>query len=212
MSVFQILSIQNGNIWEQLQLWYANSLLRDFVLWLDAAFTLPFPGYDNFSVSPQAASTVRSVILGLLLGSIAASVLALYTRKVQGRFIRELLRRECFAPERALTLHEAGMFCSLAVRRELSQQGALARLTRCVEADGYDAQAAKKPFSPDFTTAHFYIPEDLKYRAELRYSRRGFGWPHLLAVVVLGLLAAFLLCRYLPALLGFADWLISALG
>ena len=25
-------------------------------------------------------------------------------------------------------------------------------------------------------------------------------------------IAAFLLCRYLPALLGFADWLISALG
>ena len=64
----------------------------------------------------------------------------------------------------------------------------------------------------DFLTARFYIPEDLKYRAELRYSRSGSGVPHLILIAVLSIPAAILLIKGLPILLGFADWLISALG
>lgn len=213
MSFFQsILAINIQNLWDKILIWYEKSLLKDIADWVDQVFTIEFAGYQNFTVSNRTGATIRNVVIGLMLGMVIASAMAIYIRSVQGKFVRELLRRECFTPDRALTLHEVGMFSNLSVRRELSEKGALARLTCCTEEESYDAQASKKPFVLDFTTAHFYIPEDLKYRAEMRYTRRGFGWLQLAAITVIGVLAAYLLCRYLPALLGFADWLMSALS
>ena len=213
MTVFQsIAAASGGNLWEKILIWYENSPVKTVMDWLDEAFRLEFGGYQNFTVSAQGTLMARNVIIGLMLGIVLASAMALYTKRVQGKFVNELLRRECFTPERALTLHQIGMFTNLSVRRELSAHGALSKVTHCVEEEAYDAQNAKKAFAPDFDTAHFYIPEEMKYRAEVRYALRGFGWPQLVAVIVIGVLAAYLLCRYLPALVGFADWLISALS
>ena len=213
MTVFQsIIAINGGNLWEKLLIWYEGSVIKDLINWLDGVFGMEFTSYQNFTVSARASNTVRNVIIGLMLGMMIASAMALYTRSVQGKFVRELLRRECFTPERALTLHEVDMFSSLSVRRELSNRGALSRLTRCAAEERYDGLAGKKPFVLDFKTAHFYIPEELKYRADVRYTRRGFRWPQLVAVIAVSVLAAYLLCRYLPALVGLADWLISVLS
>lgn len=64
-------------------------------------------------------------------------------------------------------------------------------------------------FSPDLLTARFYIPEALKYRAEVRYEQRGSGILPLLLTVVGCIAIAILLCRFLPSLLGLADGLIN---
>ena len=64
----------------------------------------------------------------------------------------------------------------------------------------------KKPF--DFVHDKFYIPEVLRYRAELRYTEKGSGVLPLVLTVALTIVASGLLCRYLPNLLAFADWLI----
>lgn len=64
-------------------------------------------------------------------------------------------------------------------------------------------------FTPDLLTARFYIPEALKYRAEVRYEQRGSGTLPLILTVVACIAIAILLCRFLPALLGLADGLIN---
>lgn len=63
--------------------------------------------------------------------------------------------------------------------------------------------------SLDFAVARFYIPEELKYRAENRYDKRGSGVLSVLLTLLLSVLLAALLCRFLPSLVGFADNLIS---
>lgn len=207
------MAFSGGNIWEKLLLWYENSVFKELIDYLnDEVFRIELGTYENFSVSSTAGGTLKNIILGLALGAVLAAGLMLYTRAVQGRFVRTLLKRECFTSDRALTLLEAGMFRNVSVRRELASGGALSKLTRCVEAEEADAQTSGVPFQPDFRTAHFYIPEDLKYRAELRYDRKGSGLPQLLLTLVLCIVTAVLLCRYLPALLGFADWMISLLA
>ena len=60
----------------------------------------------------------------------------------------------------------------------------------------------------DFTTARFYIPEDLKYRAEIRFERRGSGWLPVLLTVVGSLIGAALVCKFLPGFIGLLDQLI----
>lgn len=67
-------------------------------------------------------------------------------------------------------------------------------------------------FEIDFETMHFYIPEDLRYRADVRYEKKGSGWLPFIIVSVATVIATALLCVYLPELFQFADNLISFLS
>lgn len=208
-----IMMLLGANLWEKILIWYQNSLLKELVEYLGSTvFHVEFSTYENFSLSGGIGGTVRNIILGLMVGTALAAGMMFYTRNVQGRFVRALLKGESFSPERAMTLRETGMFRNTSVRRELSRSGVLSKLTRCVEEENFDSSASKKPFEPDFMTAHFYIPEDLKYRAEVRYDRKGSGLPQLVLTVVACLVVAVVLCRFLPSLLGLADWLMTALA
>jgi hypothetical protein len=84
-----------------------------------------------------------------------------------------------------------------------------------------DAQAENTPpkkrkdqwidatYQIDFTKDHFYIPEDLKYRAEFRFSTKGFGWMAVVMTVILIPIIVGVLCRFMPNLLQFADAIIT---
>ncbi len=249
----KIFNLSGGNIWEKLLIWYENSVIKELLDYISEKWLSPeFGTYENFSVSGSAGSTVRNVIIGLALGMMIAAALMFYARFVQGKFIRALLRGECFTPDRAMTLYETGMFREPSVRRELARGGVLAKLTRClptgqavrleevqeaVEAepapDNGEARDSENGAPPpaesepeatkadpmgntvalpdrvDFTTARFYIPEELKYRAEARYDSRGSRLPQLILSLVVGIALAVLLVRLAPVLLNFADWLIS---
>ena len=227
MTHFQRLAFANGeNLWEQILHWYQNSVIRDLLQHLnDQVFALQFGVYENFSVSARLDGTLRSIILGLFFGTILASFFAYYNRNVNGRFIRTLLKRGALSPETVLTLRDCGVFCSYSVRRELLRGGALFKLTKCVQREaleraaqeaaeaeskeGGEGSPAEITFVPDFLTARFYIPEDLKYRAEFRFEKKGFGKLQLVLSALLSVLCAFLLCRFLPYLLNFADWLMT---
>lgn len=217
----------NGNIWEKIYSWYQGSLIRELLEYFNTTvFGLEFGVYDNFSVESGLGATVRSVILGLMLGTIFAGALMYYTKNVHGKFIRALIKNECFSPEKAMTLRETGMFRSPSVRRELAKDGVLSKLTKRVcansvakpteTADGGEvtgAETAPAEESPvDFLSDRFYIPEELKYKAEVRYDKSGSERFPFVITVIACVILAFLLCRFMPTLLGLADWLISALA
>lgn len=62
---------------------------------------------------------------------------------------------------------------------------------------------------PDFEKDRFYIPEELRIRAELRFARRGSGLLSVVLSVVVSTLAAFLLCNLLPVLFGLANRMLG---
>lgn len=61
----------------------------------------------------------------------------------------------------------------------------------------------------DFTTARFYIPEELRYRADVRFDRAGSGWRAVILTAIATIVVAALLCWLLPDILQFADNIIS---
>lgn len=61
----------------------------------------------------------------------------------------------------------------------------------------------------DPSTMHFYIPDELRYRADIRYEKKGSGWLPFWIVSVATVIVAALLCVYLPTVLTWADNLIS---
>ncbi len=64
----------------------------------------------------------------------------------------------------------------------------------------------------DFQTAHFYIPEELKHRAEVRFDRRGSGWLFTALTVILCVVATALLCRFLPDIVQLMDNIIGMMA
>ena len=61
----------------------------------------------------------------------------------------------------------------------------------------------------DFLRDRFYVPEDLRIRAELRYEKAGSGIRGFLLTAVVAVAAAILLCRFLPNLLSLADNIVG---
>ena len=224
--ILKFLTVPSANLWEKILAWYQESFLRELLLALDdGLFSVELGVYENLTVSDKLPTTARNVILGLTLGTVIAAALMLYTKTVHGKFIRALLSRGCNSPENAATLMELGMFRSDSVRRDLARGGALTKLALCVqreallaaksgENEGEDAEKRDTylDFRPDFTVARYYIPEELRYRAEFRYSKKGMSVWLFLLTVAFCFVGAALLCSLLPTLLGLADWLIGALA
>lgn len=87
--------------------------------------------------------------------------------------------------------------------------------TDCVtEANNTAVETQKCPTDTkiDFLTARFYVPEDLKYRAEIRFRVKGSSWWMVALVSVLGIVVAALLCSLLPDVVAFADNIITWLA
>ena len=70
----------------------------------------------------------------------------------------------------------------------------LQRLIRTVEADG---------------EVRYYIPEELKYRAEVRYEAKGNGLFGLIFTILVTLGLGILLIKTLPAILGLFDYILK---
>ena len=199
----EITALSANNLWNKILFWYQNSTIKAFLDALNSdIFNAQTGNYENISVSVSTGQTIKNIIIGLALGTILAAIMMYYTRAVQGKFVQELLRRECFSPEKAVTLRECGFFCNLSVRQELARRGALSKLTRC-------AQDLSPDEPIDFLTARFYIHEDDRYRAEFRYSKKNANILQTVLTVVAGIAAALLLIKGLPYILNIADWLVG---
>lgn len=64
----------------------------------------------------------------------------------------------------------------------------------------------------DFTTAHFYLPADLKYRAEVRFERKGSGKLPVVLVCIGAVLFVALTCRFLPDVFQMMDNIIGQMA
>lgn len=201
--------------------WYQNSVICEILTYLEETyFTVSFDSYQNFSVSPTAGNTVRNLIIGIAIGIIIASAMAVHTKRGVGGFVRKLLAMECTSPESAKTLSELGYFQNLSIRRELKKGVTLSKLVLCVEEGAYRSecssidktQGKSKPFEIDFSTMHFYVPEDLRYRAEVRFEKKGSTWTSFLITLAATVVGAALLCIFLPDLFRLADNIITWLS
>ncbi len=248
-----------GLFWEGIVNRYRESA---FYEWLTALFNdlfgVHFHKYEHIPLGPSSNRSAQLVILAAVIALILASVIVLITKRREGRFVKKLLKDECFSPERAKSLSELGEFRSTFLRRALVRGGMLGKCVYCVRVDAAEASKedskdtgeaaedvdetslsadegiAKSENAPtdeaaamalelrkhekykltgegkiDFKTARFYIPEVLKYRAEVRYEGRDLGWVAVVLTVVLSLVGAFLVSRFLPDFIQLLDNLIG---
>ena len=208
------LSVGGSSFWEQIAGWYQNSTLFELISYFkDNYFSIRFGAYDNFSVTEQTASIINKMIPALVWGIIIASVATLYSRRVLGDFVGTLIKKEALSAEKGITLMKSGCFRSTIVRRELCRSAYLRKVVLCREEQEFLTEKGKDAtYKIDFMKDHFYIPEDLKYRAETRFNKKDSTLICALATVVLVPVAVGLLCRFMPDILRLVDSLITFLA
>jgi len=167
---------------------------------LASIFTIEAGNYEHFRFDAQTAVFVRNVILAMCAGILFAALCTMYQRYVPGKFIRAILRAEANSPETAKTLAELGFEKNFFVRFELRCGTLLLKnLQFCEE------QSENEKNNRPSDAARFYIPEDLKYRAEMRYETKGSGPVQFILTVVLTFAIAIVLIKVIPMLLSFVD-------
>ena len=230
MFYFSLTSATGESLWEKISVWYQNSVIHEILTFLEERyFTVEFRGYENFTLGAGANQNAQTIILALMFGIILAAGISTYTRTHGGKFVRLLLREQIHTPEKAQTLLELGFFRSSYIRRELSRGTSLRKVIRCREEEEHNAEQAalraahaeahendsnapafvEKPFHMDFLTAHFYIPEDLSHRADVRFETKGFGWLMFLITAVVAVVFAAFACFILPDIVQLIDNIIS---
>ena len=201
----------NASFWEKIATWYQNSTLGELVNYFkETYFTIRSGAYDNFSITERTLDVVNKMIPALIWGIIIASIATFFCRRVVGSFVRTLCEKEAFDPQRAVTLFDTGLFRSTVVRRELTKSAFLRKVVFCREEQAFLLEKGRDAtYKIDFTRDHFYIPEDLKFRAENRFSQKGSTWLYVVLTVVLVPVVVGLICRFMPDILRFVDAMFS---
>ena len=150
-------------------------------------FTPASGQYVNIRFDAAAAETAGTWILAVCIGVILAALYNFYVRLVPGSVIRALLAADALDEARAKRADELAL--SALARFELTHNAVLQRLIARTEEE----------------SVRYYIPEEQKYRAELRFERRGNGVGGLILTVALTLAAGMLVARLLPWFLGVID-------
>jgi len=187
------------------------------------------PYMENFSITSNALFSLRIVVIGLMIGLVVASAMTVYNKRYLGDFVRLLIYEECFDAERAKTLSELGYMKNVAVRSVIKTGGSLSRWVRCVEEDEFIAEIEKKrlefeemhkddpkppkfkepEFKRDCNTMHFYLPEEKKYAAEIKFDSRGAHWGTVIIVAIVAFILCIFVCYMLPDMLKMVDNFIS---
>lgn len=175
----------------------------------DTVYQLYFgelPQYENLDFGTATLGSVRLIIVGILLGLAVGGFVAVFNKQVLGKFVRTLIQDECLSPEDGKTLPELNYADKLMIRHAVRKSVSLRRVVRCREEDEYWEKNRKKKNAKDFRVNpdehHFYIPEDMKYMADVKFEGKGNTWRSAIAfaagmivlmIVLLGLLPYILL-------------------
>ncbi len=223
------LSAGSESFWEKLSVWYQNSIFYElFQYFNEKYFTVQFGAYENLSVNSGVAAMAQTIVYAIAIGVILGAAIAVYTRSVLGGFVRALLKEGATSPENAKKLSQLGFFRNAAIRRELSRGVTLRKVVFCCEeeaflatrvansqeesAGGAGKRREEKPFRPDFLTARYYIPEELRYRAEIRFEKKGSGWGLFFGAVAIAIVLAAVLGFFLPDVVQLMDNIVGMMS
>lgn len=140
---------------------------------------------------------VPTLVWAIYAGLVLGTLVMYYNKAVLGKGVRAILEQGAIEKDKARTAEELGFAKNPFILHSI-EKGALSR---------YIHRTRQEDASDD--TLGYYITEEDRIRAELRYSSNGSDLYVVIISIVLLTLVAFLLSRYLPELLSLAKGLIE---
>ena len=181
--------------------------------------------YENFELY-NPTLTLELIVWSVCAGIVIGAVTAYLQRAVIGAFARRLIADGIDTPEKAVTVEEAGFGKNFLVKLALREGGSLRRTVTLANAEDFPPKAASKGgerlrrlFSMDeeprraldLTRARFYIPEEDRIRAELKYEIKGTTLGGLAVSIVLVIAIGFAALYILPELFQFLDNFLTSI-
>ena len=179
--------------------------------------------YENLSLGSDSLISVRTVIFGLFIGLTVAIFFSVFQKRTLRLLIQRLQREGCVSPETGKSLPQLGLADKLWIRRSLRNSVSLRRVVRCREEEDFLAQLPQEEqerprrrrreavFSVNPDDHHFYIPEEQRYAAELRYDKKGTSWLGAFGLMFVLLIAFVAFLAVLPYILQALDDFVGSL-
>ena len=184
--------------------------------------------YENLNFTDSPLFSLRLTVLGIFIGTIIACVAMAYHKQVLGGIVRKLIAHGALSKNSAKSAVELGYGKNFLVKNALCRSVALKRVVRCVgeeefildqaqDKEEYEkkrAEGARLPrfkdreYLVDIESDVFYIPEELRIRAEIKFEKKGSGWLSTVLGIIGLIIIFFLLLLVLPHLLGFVDGML----
>ena len=165
--------------------------------------------------------SVPLIMIGIFVGIAIAFVATVFTKRVWGAMVRKLLAEEIHSAENAKTLAELSLDRNIFLRRAVKGNVSLRRVVACREEEEFlreqervaaeleEARAndpslkkAKKPrvapFRVDPDKHHFYIPEDCRSMAGVKFDKKGTSIGKLVILLLLLLICLIVVLLILP--------------
>ena len=185
--------------------------------------------YEN--LGSNSLISIPLIVVGLFVGIALAFVATVFTKRVLGELVRKLLAEKVFSSEEAKTLSELSLEKNIFLRRAVKGNVSLRRVVHCREEDEYyqDSEEAveaeislpdesealeiteetpkrikkpkKKPFRVNPKLHHFYIPEEYRDMASVKFDKKGTSWSKMIILLVILLVALILFLLFLPSLM-----------
>lgn len=175
--------------------------------------------YSNLNFGNGIIS-LEMVITAIFIGAVLAAFAAVYNKRILGNFVWALLKSGATSKETAKTIYELKFEKNPFLRGALRDGTTFRRTVLSTDdvvqepTDNETEKGRKKeninPRRPiELKTARFYIPEQRRYRAEIRYHRKGTDWiTFTLSVLIFAALAVGVY-YILPEILTLLDNLIT---
>lgn len=168
-------------------------------------FDALYPEYHYKNIeSPFPLIDLNFILIGMYIGVVVALILSCYRKGYMGHVVRAILKAKAHSAEDALTPEELGLHKKRILVRAMRRRK-FGGLVKCV---GVDFEQKK----PDFSEERYYIPEEHRYQAEDRYSRRGVGIGMVIFWAIF-LIPVFMVLRFaIPELLQMLDNFITGIN
>lgn len=163
-------------------------------------------GTTNIHFGSEALVNLPVIVFGLFIGVMLAAFYVIYTSLAQGVLVRKLLEREIHTPEEAKTLAELGLEKNILVKLGLHNRYTLRRV---VKSAGCGSEGAADGKAVALKNERFYIPEEDKYTASMRFRSGGNGLPTLLFVFFVSIACIVLIFALAPEIIRFLDNVLS---
>ena len=153
----------------------------------------------------------------------------MYDNRAVGGYIRKMIYEGAIGKDKAVTLYHLGTNMRSSFARALRKTAGVRRLVKCVEEEEflteieesraeYEKKREEDASLPPFSAAeykfngeeHYYIPEDKRISAEIKFANRGMKlWGYLL-VIIGSAVGFFALMMLLPYILKLLDQMIGS--
>ncbi len=143
----------------------------------------------QIAILSQSLVSIRIIVWAFFIGLSVAIFLAYFNKSVLGKAVRSIIEKNALSEERAMTLAELDIDKNPFIKHSI-EKGVLKRYIKKTDKD--------KPL------AKYYIAENDRIQAELRYSNKGTDLFVVIISLIILLMVAFVLAEYLPELLSLA--------